>query len=188
MALLGELGPVLALALTVGVSASVTVGAHLLYRREGGSFESALRVVLLAAGVTSLLAAVVWTIAGGGPSRGVSVTPLVAVFVAFLGLTLLPLAGGRALLRRGSDADSATALRFATYGWPLAMLAVFGVYVAYWLFTRDIYHPGNGQICVVWRCTGITVASAVTVSVGAVVAVFGTGLAGLRLYASATEK
>lgn len=187
MALLRELGPLLAFALTVGVSASVTVGAHLLFRREGGSFGSALRVALLVAGVASLVAAVVWTAAESGSPRGVSVTPLVAAFVAFLGLTLLPLAGGRALVRRGSDADSATALRFATYGWPVAMLAVFAVYVAYWLFTRDIYHPGSGQICVVWRCTGITVASAVTVSVGAAVAVLGTGLAGLRLYASTTE-
>lgn len=187
MALLRELGPLLALLLTVGGSVSVTVGAHLLHRREGGSFGSALRVALLAAGLLSLLGAVVWTVAGGS-ARDVSVAPLVAAFVAFLSLAVLPLAAGESLVRRGTDADSETALRFATYGWPFAMLAVFGVYVGYWLFTRDIYHPGSGQICVVWRCTGVTVASAVTALVGVVVAVLGTGLAGRRLHASATEK
>ncbi|MFC6827218.1 hypothetical protein [Halopelagius fulvigenes] len=187
MALLAELGLLFAFALTVGVSASVTLGAHLLHRRGDAPFGSALRVALLAVGALSLLGAVVWTLVGWSP-RGPSVTPLVAVFVAFLASTVLPLTAGRYLVRRASDADSDAALRFAAYGWPVAMLAAFGVYVAYWALAQDIYHPGNGQICVVGRCTGITVASSVTVLAGLLAAVLGTGLAGVGLRASATKR
>ncbi|RDI71925.1 hypothetical protein [Halopelagius longus] len=186
MALLEELGPVFVFALTAGVSAFVTLGARRSHRDGTRPFGSALRVGLLGAGLLYLAATLARSLATGGSAEDVPGLLFVAL-VAFLVLAVLPLAVGRRLLRRATGVDSDTALRFAADGWAVTMLAVFGLYLAYWLLAQGLYYPGHGRICYIDQCTGVTVASAVTILAGSLVAVLGPGLAGLRLRAAAEE-
>lgn len=184
MALPTGLVPVLAFVLTVGLAVPVTLGAHLFHRNGTGSFVSALRAALIEAGLLYLVGVVViWSIAGGVELWEVPATLVVTGVVALFGLMVLPLAVGRRLVRRVKRVDSETALRFATYGWSMTMVVVFGVFVAYRILTRDLYHPGSEQLCLVGFC-GIGVSFAAAVLVEAIVAVLGPAIFGLVLYSS----
>lgn len=189
MALPTGLVPVLTFVLTVGIAVPVTLSAHLFHRTGTGSFDSALRVALFEAGLLYLVGVVViWAIAGGISLWEVPATLLVTGFVALIVLVLLPLTVGRRVVRRARPVDPETALRFATYGWSLAMLTVFGIFVAYRVLTHDPFHPGSEQLCLVGFC-GIVVSFAAAVVVELLVAVFGPAVFGLILYSSsATER
>lgn len=177
MALPTGLIPVLAFVLTVGISVPVTLAAHLLYQSGTRSFGKGLRVALLEAGLLYLVGVVVvWAIAGGGLDIELWEIPITLIVtgvgVLFV-LTALPLAVGRNLIQRFEGVDSETALRYATYGWPLALLVVFGIFIV----------PDGrfyGRFCLAGFC-GLAGSSALAVLVEAVVAVFGPGLIGLLL-------
>ena len=187
MALPARIVAVFVFVLTVGIAVPVTLGAHLSHRNGNGSFGSALRAALFVASLLYLVGiVVVWSIAGGGSLWGVAATLLVAGFVALIVLMVVPLLVGQHVIRRARHVDSETALRFATYGWPIAMFAVFGIFVAYRGLTHDPFHPGSAQICVINRCTGITVSLAATVLFELVVAVLGPAITGLALSSSST--
>lgn len=183
MALPTGLLPVLVFALTVGVATPVTLSAHMLDRRGTASFAAALRSALVGTGVVYLLGVVVWVVAGGGPLWEVAATLLVAGVASLLLLTALPLLVGRWLVRRARGIDPDTALRFATYGWSVAMLVVFGVFVAPGgLAGGNVLHLDVERICVVGFC-GIAVPLLAAVLLELVVAVLGPGVVGLVLHA-----
>lgn len=187
MALPTGLLPAFAFVLTVGISAPVTLAAHLSYRSGSQSFGRALRVALFEAGLLYLVGVfVVWTIAGGGLDVELWEIPATLVITgvgALLVLTALPLVVGRQLVQRLRDVDSETALRYSTYGWPIAMLAVFGIFVAPGGTTRGhLFHLGGEHICIAGVC-GIAGSSALAVLVAAVVAVLGPGTVGVVIAA-----
>lgn len=102
----------------------------------------ALAVVFVARrrSVTAALGTVVGTLAGlvtlGGTVVAALVSPLAGVvtfasgLAALLGLVVVPLLVGRSILRRVTGLDRENALRYAVTGWPLALAASFGLYVA----------------------------------------------------------
>lgn len=209
MALPVGLLPVFAFVLTVGISVAVTLGTHLFYRSghgsgsgtasrngngrgtegETGSFASALRAAVLEAGALYLVGVlVIWSIAGGLSLWEVAATLVVAGLVDLLVLLALPLKVGEWLIRKARDVESDTALRFSTYGWPFAMLAVFGIFLAPGGVSHghllDLISP---EFCLLGFC-GIPVGVAAAVLLELVVALLGPGIVGLTLYSSVTGR
>lgn len=174
--------PVLIFVVTVGISVPVTLTAHLMYRNEVRSFGSALRVALLEVGLLYLVGVgVIWSIAGSGPLWGVPAALIVVGVGTLLGLVMVPLIAGQNVIKHFGKVDSETALRYTTYGWPVAMLAVFGLFVAPGGLTQGhLFHLEGAQICVVGFC-GIIVSFAAAVLLEAFIAVFGPGLIGILL-------
>lgn len=189
MALPTGLVPVTVFALTVGIAVPVTLGSHLFYRHGSSSFRAALRAALAEASLLYLVGVlVVWAIAGGLSLWEVAATLLVAGVVAFVVLTALPLVVGRLLVRRVAGVDSETALRYATYGWPVAMFAVFGMFAAPGgLATNAFFDLGGERVCLVGHC-GIAVGFAVAVVLELLVAVLGPGLVGLAIASSSATR
>lgn len=177
--------PVLAFALTVGVATPVALGAHLFYRRGNGSFAAALRAALLEAGVLYLVGVVViWAIAGGLALWEVAAALLVAGVVAFVVLAALPLVVGRRLVRRARAVGSDTALRYATYGWPVAALVVFGIFVAPGgVAGGTLLALGGERTCLAGHC-GIARSFVAAVLLELLAAVLGPGVVGLALYSA----
>lgn len=177
--------PALAFVLTVGVATLATLGAELLRRRGARPFGAALRTALLAVGVMYLAGVgVVWWVAGGGALWGLPGGLVAAGVGGFVGLGALPLAVGRELVRRARRVDPETALRFTTYGWPAAMLAVFAVFVAPGgLAGGHLLDLEGARTCLAGFC-GVAVPLVAAVVLELVVAVFGPGLVGLALHAS----
>lgn len=185
MALPTGLIPLFGFVLTVGISLPVTVGAHLLYRNGGGSFGAALRAALYeASGLYLVGVIVVWSIAGGLAVWEIAATLLVTGFLTLVVLTAIPLFVGRRLVRYVGEADSKTALRYATYGWPISMLVVFGMFIAPdGLAHGHLFALGGKQICFAGHC-GIRLWFATAILAELVVAVLAPGIAGLALYSS----
>lgn len=189
MALPIGLVPALVFALTVGVSVSVTAGAYVIHRTGGGAFAQALRTAAVGAGGLYLVGTVaVWAIAGGIGLWEVPVALLAAgAFASIMSLTL-PLTAGQRIVRRVRGVDGDTALRFSTYGWPVAMSVVFGVFVAPGGLVRgDALSLGGRQICLAGFC-GISAPLAATAALEAAVAVLGPGVVGVVLHSSAARK
>ncbi|CQR50980.1 MULTISPECIES: hypothetical protein [Haloferax] len=185
MALPLGLLPVFVLALTVGVATVVTLGAHLLWRGWDRPFQFALQRAFFAAGVFYLgVTVVVWVVAGGSSMWEVAATILVAGVAAAGVLWTLPLLVGQRLVARFQQLDSETALRFATYGWPIAMLVVATLFVAPGGLTDGhLFSLGGPQMCLVGFC-GVSRAVVAVVVLQVVVALVGPGLVGAGLYAT----
>lgn len=186
MALPTGLVPVFVFALTVGVAGTAAVVAHLFYQTGNGTFASALRDALLVTGGVYLVGVgVVWAIAGG-PLWGVPAALVGAGLVALVVSVGLPLAVGQQVVQRTSDADPETALRCATYGWPVAMLVVFGVFVAPGgVVGGDLLDLDGARTCLLGFC-GIAIPFAAAVVLELLLAVLGPGIVGVGLYVSRT--
>lgn len=185
MALPTGLLPVLAFVVTVGVSTPVALAAGLLYCSGTRSFGRALRVALLEAGLLYLVGVgVVWAIAGSGFDVELWEIPAILVVTglgASLVLVALPLVVGQRLIQHLRNVDSETSLRFATYGWPIAMLVVFGIFIAPGGPTRGHLFDLEGmRICLAGFC-GIAVPIVLAVLLEVLVAVFGSGLIGASI-------
>ena len=185
MALPTGLIPVLVFVLTVGIAIPVTLGSHLIYRSGEGAFGSALRIALVEASVLYLVGIlVIWAIAGGLELWEIPVTLLVSGILALMVLVVLPLLVGQRIVQRFRDVDRETALRFATYGWPITMLVVFGIFITPGgLVHGDLFSLGGERICLAEFC-GISISFAMAVILEVVVAVLGPGIVGLVLYSS----
>lgn len=169
--------PVLAFVLTVGTAVPVTAGAHLLSNARGGSFAAALRTTLLAAGGLYIAGvAALWALLGIGRWE-VAAALLLAGTGVMVAVVVLPLAVGRWLVRRVRGVDPDTGLRFATYGWPVAVLAVFVIFVAP---GGSLLALGGPRVCLAGSC-GVSVQLVAAVLLEALVALLGPGLAGLAL-------
>ncbi|MFC4553251.1 MULTISPECIES: hypothetical protein [Halorussus] len=175
--------PITAFVPTVGVAVPVTIGAQLSYRR-GSSFGGALRAALAEAGLLYLVGVlVVWAMARGltlGKAAAILVTGGIAAFVF---LTALPLFVGRLFVERVGGVDSETALRYATYGWPVATVVAFGIFVAPGgLATNAFFDLGGERICLGGHC-GIDARFAGAVVLELLV-VLGPGVVGTTLCSS----
>lgn len=185
MALPTGLIPVYVFVLTVGIATPVTLGAHLSHRAGTRSFGAALRAALLEAGGLYLVGVIVmWAIVRGGSLEVVVITFLIPAGVALLVLMVIPLVVGQQIIQRVKEVDTDTALRFATYAWPITMLLVFGIFIAPGGFTSgDLFSLEGDQICLVGFC-GIIVPFAVAVLLELIVAVLGPGFIGSVLLSS----
>jgi len=179
--------PALAFVLTVGTAVPVALGAHLFHRTGNAPFGSGLRAALAEAGGLYLVGViVVWSIAGGIGLWEVAVTLLVAGFVAAVALVALPLVVGQQLVRYASESDPETALRFATYGWPVAMLVVFAIFLAPGgLVGGDLFALTGKRVCLAGHC-GIAAPFVLAAAVELAVAVLGPGVVGLVLRSRTT--
>lgn len=188
MALPTGLIPVLVFVLTVGIAVPVTLGSHLIYRNGNGAFGSALRIALLEASVLYLVGIlVIWAIAGGLELWELTITLLVTGALALIVLMVFPLMAGQRIVQHFRAVDRETALRFATYGWPITMLVVFGIFIAPGgLVHGDLLSLGGERICLAGFC-GISISLAMAVILEVVVAVLGPGIVGLVLYSSAVR-
>lgn len=188
MALQAGLIPVLVFVLTIGIAVPVTLGSHLIYRNGNGAFGSALRIALFEASVLYLVGIlVIWAIAGGLELWEIPITLLVTGIFALIVLIAFPLIVGQRVIQHFRGVDRETALRFATYGWPIAMLVVFGLYIVPGgLVHGDLLSLGGNRICLAGFC-GIGVQFALAVVLEVFVALLGPGIAGLVLYTS-TER
>lgn len=183
MALPVGLVPVLAFVLTVGISVPVTLGAQLFYQTGGDRFGSALRTAFIEAAVLYLVGIlVVWAIAGGLDLWEIPVTLLASGLLALIILGMIPLVVGQRFIQRLETADRETALRFATYGWTVSMVVVFGIFVAPGgLLHGDLLSLGGPHICLAGFCgVSVLLVTAVLLEVG--VAIFGPGAIGLVLH------
>lgn len=185
MALPNGLIPVLVFVLTVGIAVPVTLGSHLIYRSGEGTFGSALRIALVeASGLYLVGTIVIWAIAGGFELWEIPVTLLVTGALAPIVLMVFPLMVGQRFVQHFRAVDRDTALRFATYGWPITILVVFGIFIAPGgLVHGDLLSLGGERICLAGFC-GISVSFAVAVILEVVVTVLGPGIVGLVLYSS----
>jgi hypothetical protein len=185
MALPTGLIPVLVFVLTVGIAIPVTLGSHLIYPNGNGAFGSALRIALVEASVLYLVGIlVIWTIAGGFELWEIPVTLLGTGIIALIVLMFFPLMVGQRIVQHFQAVDRETALRFSTYGWPITMLVVFGIFIAPGgLIQGDLLSLGGERICLAGFC-GISISFAMAVILEVVVAVLGPGIVGLVLYSS----
>ena len=100
-------------------------------------------------------------------------------------LVVGPLLVGRRLVRRARGVDAETGLRFVTYGWLLAMLAVFGIFVAPGGFGGSPLLPLDGErVCLAGFC-GVALSLLGATLLELAVAVLGPGLVGSALHAVA---
>jgi hypothetical protein len=183
MALPTGLIPVLVFVLTAGIAILVTLGAISFHRIENASFGSALRIAFLVAGGLYVIGVIlIWFIAGGVSLWEVPAVLIAAGIIALIVLMILPLVIGQHLIQRVRDADSETSLRFATYGWPIAMLIVFGIFVAPGGVAHGhLFHLGGNRVCLVGFC-GIAVSLVAAVILEFVVGVLGPGIIGLVIH------
>lgn len=177
--------PVFIFVVTVGISVPVTLTAYLMYRNGIQSLASAVRIALLEAGLLYLVGVlVVWAITGGGLNIDLWEIPVSLVVIGIgvlIVLTAIPLIIGQNLINHFMKVDSETALQYAMYGWPVATLAVFGIFITPGGLTHGhLFHLEGAQICLVGFC-GIIAPFAAAVLLEAFIAVFGPGLIGLLL-------
>lgn len=174
--------PVLVFVLTAGLGVSVTLLAHLDYRRGQGPIAGALHEAMLVVLLAYLIGVVVvWGWAGFGSLWGVPALLVGTGLVSLVAFLAAPLLVGRWLIRRVRDVDRQTALRLATDSWAVAMLLVFGVFVAPsgplegHLLHLDGPRTGATRFC------GISVPLAVHVVLQALIGALGPGVIGLAL-------
>ncbi|RDZ65710.1 hypothetical protein C5B90_04975 [Haloferax sp. Atlit-12N] len=174
--------PVFVFVVTAGIATLVTLGAHLSWRRGSQPFSAGLRRSLLGVSLLYLVGtAIVWAVAGGGSLWGVAAALVASGVVAFVVLWTAPLLLGQYLVRRLRGVDSETALRQVTYGWLVAMLAVFGLFVAPGGPTGGhLLHLDGVTTCLAGFC-GLSISLLVVVALELVVAVVGPGLVGFVL-------
>lgn len=185
MALPTGLISTLVFVITIGISVPVTVAAHRFHRSGTDDFRTAFTEALLEAGLLYILGVgVVWSIAGGGIDPElweIPATLLATGIAALLMFVALPLWIGERLVSRLRNTDSATAFRFTTYGWPVAMLFVFGIFVAPGgLFGGDLLSLEGPRICLAGFC-GISLTLAGVALLEMLVAVFVPGVVGALL-------
>jgi hypothetical protein len=178
--------PVAVFVLTAGIAIPVALGAHLFYRSGERSFRAALRIALIGVGSLYLVGVgVVWAVAGGLGQWEIAATLVLAGLGSSVVLTALPLLVGQWVVRRAGGADSEAALRYATYGWPVAMLAVVAVFVAPGgLAGGDLLALGGPPVCLAGHC-GIPTWFGAAVLFELVLTLLGPGVVGLALYSSA---
>jgi len=98
-----------------------------------------------------------------------------------LGSVVLPLIADQTVLKHIGKVDSETALRYTMYGWPVAMLAVFGIFISPGGLTRGhLFHLEGAEICLAGFC-GISGFLAAAVFLEVLIAIFGPGILGLLL-------
>lgn len=172
--------PVFVFVLTVGISVPVAMGAFLFAGRGQRPFAAALRAALIEAGSLYLVGIlVVWAIAGGPEVWEVAVTLLLSGIIAFGGLMVLPLLIGQLIVQRLRSVDDQRALRVTTTGWPLAMLGVFGIFIAPGgLTSGDLFSLSGPSTCLAGFC-GISIPFAIGAGLAATVAVLGPGFIGV---------
>lgn len=173
---------VLVFLLTVGFSALTALGAWLSNRVTAAPFALSLKSAFgTVAGLYLVGVGIVWFVTGAGALWGLA-TALVAVGVsAFVLLGILPLLVGQRLIARLRGVDAETALRLVTIGWPVAMLAVFGLFIAPGgVHESNLLDLGRPRVCLAGFC-GVSLPLVVAVSVSALVAVFGPAAVGLAL-------
>jgi hypothetical protein len=182
MALPDGLLPVFVFIVTVGVSVSTVLVAAVRSRAGAGPFDAVLRTALLATSTLYLVGtAAVWVVFG--TPWTVPATLVVAGVATLVVSVTLPLAVGRALIRRTRGVDAETALRFATHGWPIAMLVAFGVFVAPGGIGGDHLLDLEGtQICLAGFC-GIAVSLLAAVLFEVAVVLVGPGAVGAVVHA-----
>ncbi|MFB6174303.1 MAG: hypothetical protein ABEI39_06645 [Halobacteriales archaeon] len=187
MALPTGLFPVLVFVLTAGVASLATAGACLLAR--GRSFGTALGLALRAVGALYLAGTgVVWWLASGIGLWEVAATLLVAGGAALVLSVALPLLVGRAILRRTAGVAPDTALRFAAYGWVVAMVVAFGIFVAPGGFAGgDLLSLGGPRICFAGFC-GISLPLVAGAALATAVGVLGPGLVGGAIHAAGARR
>lgn len=182
MALPTGLIPIFAFVLTIGIALPITLGAHLFYRTSNSSFTSALRIATLeAVGLYVVGVIVVDAIAGGGGWRGIVILLFMSGVLEII-LMVVPLVLGQRLIRGVGDVDSETALRYATYGWPLTMLVVYAIFVAPGGFILG--HPfmiSGERLCLAGHCGRPGSALTWILVLELVVAVLGPGTIGLAI-------
>lgn len=181
MALPTGLLPTLAFVLTVGVSLPVALGARS-FARADAPFSAALWSATLEAAALYLVGVLAaWAIAGAWT---VAATLAAVGLAAAVLLVALPILAGQRLLRRLTAADSETALRYATYGWPAAMAVAFGVFVAPGGFDGGhLLDLGGARTCLAGFC-GISVPLLLTLCFEFLVVALGPGFLGVGLYSS----
>lgn len=180
MALPDGLVPVFVFLVTVGVSVT-TVLIAAVRSRTGGSFDAAVRAAVLATGGLYLVGTVVVWVVFGTPWT-VPATLVVAGMATLVLSVTLPLAVGRALIRRVRGVDDETALRFATHGWPIAMLVAFGVFVVPGgVGGGHLIDLEGARICLAGFC-GVSVPLLAAVLVESVVILVGPGAVGAAIH------
>lgn len=181
MALPSGLIPVLAFVLTVGISVPVTLAAHLYFHERAQPFHIGLRRAVFGTGFLYLIGVgVVWVIAGDGLSLEFWELPATLVLtggISLIILTALPLVIGQRLLRNTNHLDSDTALRYTTYGWPVAMIVVFGIFIAPGGHLLNLEGP---QRCLAGFC-GISTWLVWALLFEILVALLGPGLVGMLI-------
>jgi hypothetical protein len=173
---------VLAFSLTVGISVLTAVGAWVSHRLTAAPFTLSLTSAFsTVAGTYFVVVGLVWVGTGADALWGLP-TALVAVGIAaFVLLGILPLLVGRRLIARLRDVDAETALRLVTVGWPVAMLVVFGIFIAPGgVREANLLDLGDPRACLVGFC-GVSLPLVIAVSASVLVAVFGPTLVGLAL-------
>lgn len=191
MALPTGLIPPLVFVITVGISVPVTLAAHRFYRTGMDDFRMALTGALFEAGLLYILGVgVIWSIASGGIDPDlweIPATLLATGVTALLVFAALPLWIGERLVTRLRDTDPVTAFRFTTYGWPVAMLFVFAIFVAPGgVFGGDLLSLEGPRTCLAGFC-GISLALAGALLLEMLVAVLGPGLVGALLLSRRPE-
>jgi hypothetical protein len=186
MTLPSGLLPIFVFSVTVGVSVSTALIAVVRSRAVGGPFDAVLRTAVLTTSVLYLVGTVaVWVVLG--TPWTVPATLVVAGVATLVVSVALPLAVGRGVIRRARGVDAGTALRFATYGWPVAMLVAFGVFVAPGgVGHGHLFDLEGARICLVGFC-GIAVPLLAAMLVELVVVLVGPGAVGAALHAVAAR-
>jgi hypothetical protein len=189
MALPYGLISVYAFVLTLGISVPTTLLAMLFHHRSNVLFRQSLQTALVGTGSFYLIGvAVVWAVTGPGSLWGVVTALLVTGLAATVILVALPLTAGKRLFQYVQPADSEVALRYTTYGWPFAMLVIFGIFFAPGGVTQGhLFHLGGVTMCVTGFC-GIPVSLAATVVTEFVIALLGSGLFGILIHSSETDQ
>jgi uncharacterized membrane protein len=183
--------PTLVFVITVGISVPVTLAAHRFHRTGTDDFRTALTGALYEAGLLYILGiGVIWSIASGGIDPElweIPATLLTTGVATLLVFVALPLWIGERLVTRLRDTDSATAFRFTTYGWPVAMLFVFAIFVAPGgLFGGDLLSLEGPRACLAGFC-GVSMTLVGAVLLEMLVAVGGPGLVGALLLSRRPE-
>jgi len=173
--------PAFVVAESLGLAAPVALSAWLRQRWGGDCFGRGVRRSLAGwLGLHSVGAAALWWLGAGAALAG---TVFVAGFLSALLLGVLPLAVGQRLLQR-RGAPSGTALRYTTYGWPVALGIACVAFFAPSLFLPGslgqghVLALGGPTVCLAGFC-GVDVLSLVTVGLLAAVVVLCPGPFGL---------
>lgn len=169
-----------AFVVTVGIPISIAASALLYNHYREGSMRDGLCVAVVEAALLYTVGIyVIWTITGDGSLWGTATALAVVGALALVFLLVVPLLIGQRIVERVKNVDSDTALRAVVAGWPIAMIIVFGVFIAPGgLTTGHIFDIEGPRTCLAGHC-GIAIGLIAVTLVEAVVAFLGPGVAGL---------